>query len=559
MVKIDRTSFQHFKRIAPLFFKSELKWQAIGLLVLLISFSMSICGLNVLMSYVNQYFYTALSLRERDEFFLQLYYYIGAFALATPVVVFYRYTEERFGLLWRKWLSRYFLKRYFNTRNYYRINYLANVDNPDQRIVEDIRSFTGTSLSFLLIILNSTITFFAFIWVLWSISAYLVLSVIAYALFGSLITYLLGRPLIGLNFTQLKKDADYRYKLVNIRDNAESVAFIGDEEKEFTRTRQRLKYALENLLLIINWNRRLNFFTTGYNYLVPIIPTVIVAPLFLDGSIEWGVVTQAGSAFIQVLGALAIVVSNFGSLSAFAAVINRLGSFMEALDEAEIANTSNSKCIITKDSPNVIFENVSIVTPKHDQLLIKELSFELEKGGLLITGPSGSGKSSILRTIAGLWNMGQGSIYRPLLESAFFIPQRPYMVLGSFRNQLLYAVHKRGVSDRKIQNAIELAGLTNTVNRLGGLDVVLDWPGILSTGEQQRLAFARLILAQPKFTILDEATTAIDQQSEEKLYEIVREISPIFISVGYRSTLSKFHNSVLSLEMGGKWKIEKIS
>jgi vitamin B12/bleomycin/antimicrobial peptide transport system ATP-binding/permease protein len=558
MSKLDSTALQRFRKIAPLFFKSDLKWHAIGLLALLTAFSISICGLNVLMNFINGDFFTALSLRERDEFLKQLYLYLGAFFLATPVVVFYRYTEERLGLLWRKWLSRHLLQRYYAHRNYYRINYLGNIDNPDQRIVEDVRSFTSTSLSFLLIIFNSLIAFFAFIWVLWKISIYLVIAVIAYALFGSLITYFLGKPLIGLNFSQLKKDADYRYKLINIRDNAESIAFLGDEKKELTRTRQRLKVALENLRYIINWNMRLNFFTTGYNYLVPIIPVVIVAPLFLEGSIEWGDISRASSAFTQVLGALAIFVSNFGSISAFAAVVNRLGSFCEALDEAEAISKSSSKCITTKDGDLVSFNKVTILTPKHDQTLVKELSFELQKGGLLITGQSGSGKSSILRTIAGLWNMGHGEIIRPPLHNSLFIPQRPYMVLGTFRNQLLYGVHKNGLSDKHLLETLKSVGLEETNNRLGGLDVSLDWPSILSTGEQQKLSFARLLLARPTFAILDEATTALDQQSEDMLYHEIRQQCPLFISVGYHSTLKKYHDFSLSLELGGKWKFEKI-
>jgi len=557
MAKIDNTTLHRFKKIAPLFFKSELKWKAIGLVVLLVAFSLTMGGLNFLMNFINGHFITALSIRERDEFFRQLYNYLGAFALATPVVVFYRYTEERLGLLWRKWLSRNFLNNYFAHRAYYKINFSGNIDNPDQRIVEDVRFFVGNTLSFFLQILNSLISLFGFMWILWSISIYLVIAVIAYAFVGSCLTYFLGKPLIGLNFSQLKKDADYRYKLINVRDNAESIAFLGDEKKELTRTRQRLKIALDNLLQIINWSRNLNFFTTGYNYIVTVIPIVIVAPLYLDEKIEMGQVFQAAAAFNVVLAALAFVVANFGGLSALAAVVNRLGSFCEAIEEVEKDMDSPTKKIQAADGPTVKCDHLTILTPKRDQILIKDLSFELEKGGLLITGPSGSGKSSILRSIAGLWNTGEGSIVRPPLHSSMFVPQRPYMVLGSFRNQLMYAVPERGISDKKLMSVLELVGLNETIRRLGGFDSILDWPSILSTGEQQRLAFARLILAKPKFAILDEATTAMDHATEEHLYGLIREIAPLFISVGYRSALSKFHDTILSLELGGSWKIEQ--
>ena len=556
MAKLDRHKLSQLLKIILPFFQSEMKWRAFGMLLMLTVFSISISFINVRLSYIGRDFMTALSLRDSPEFFRQLYLYLIAFALATPVVVFFRYTEERLALLWRKWMSRRMLQRYFYKRSYYKINLYGNIDNPDQRIEEDVRSFTNTSLSFFLIIFNSMMNLFFFMGILWSISINLSFAVVIYALCGSIATYYLGRPLIGLNFTQLKKEADYRYKLVNIRDNAESIAFLRDEKIEYTRTRQRLKYALDNLLKIINWNRNLLFFTTGYNFLVGILPTIIVAPLYLDSKIEFGVVTQSGFAFAQVLGALSIIVLNFGSLSAYAATISRLGSFWDELDNVQSDEVKYKSFIKYEEGEQVQFKHVTIMTPLRDQSLVKSLSFELDEGGLLITGPSGSGKSSILRALGGLWSAGTGIIVRPELSQTMFLPQRPYMMLGSLRSQLLYGTHHHGVSDQQLIDILKKVGLSDTLRRIANLDAVMDWPNILSSGEQQRLGFARLLLSQPKLAILDEATTALDSGSEEHLYSMLGDVTKFHISVGYRSTLSGFHKKILTLEQYEKWKIE---
>ncbi len=554
--KFDRNTWQRFVRLAKPFLVSEQKYKAFALLFLLAAFSMSASGLNVLMSYVGRDFMTALSLKEKDEFIKHLYRYLGAFVGATLIVVFYRYTEERFGLMWRRWLSLKLVNQYFVSHAYYKINFFQGIDNPDQRIEEDIRSFTSQTLSFLLIIFNSVIALFAFMGILWSISSYLGIAAIGYATLGSIATYFLGKPLIGLNFAQLKKEADYRYKLINVRDNAESIAFFRGEQAERTRVRQRLKIALTNLRGIVDWSRNLNFFTTGYNYVVSILPTVVVAPLYLDGKIEFGVVTQAGMAFAHVLGALSIIVLNFGSLSAYAAVVRRLGSFADALDQC-IAERPPSKILKVSTSPHLVFEDLTIATPDGDRKIVRNLSLDTEGKWLLITGASGSGKSSVLRVIAGIWTSGSGVVLRPPLEESFFIPQRPYMPLGTFRSQLLYPVNRRGVTDTTLLKVLRDVRLETTLERVGGFDAMHDWPNMLSTGEQQRLAFARLVLARPKYVYLDESTTALDMKNESLLYALLEEFAVSVLSVGYRGTLASHHHTVLELSDHATWRVEK--
>lgn len=559
MIKFDRKTFERMWLITKPFFSSEVKWQARGLLILLAVFALSVNGINVLLSYVQRDFMNAFWLKEEHEFFRYLVLYLLAFACATPVSVLYRYTEERLALLWRMWLSRQILRKYFSHIAYYKITSYEGIDNPDQRIEEDIRSFTTTTLSLFLIMTNALLALVSFVGILWTISFNLIIAVVLYAFCGSMLTYWIGRRLISLNFAQLKKEANYRYKLVNVRDNAESIAFLRGDRKELTRARQRLKKALENFLSIINLNRNLNFFITAYNSLKPVIPIVVVAPLFFAAKIQLGEVTQSADAFNRVVDALSVLISHFATISSVTAVVTRLGSFSEALDTAvkEDVAPDHLPRIATIIKPAIAFEHVTIYTPKHDQLLIQDLSFKLDHAGLLITGASGSGKSSILRVIAGLWNAGDGTVTRPDLAETIFVPQRPYMVLGTLRNQLLYSLTRRGVSDRELKKVMELVGLEDTLRRVHGLDAFSDWSSLLSTGEQQRLAFARLLLARPKFAFLDEATTAIDADAEAELYQLLMETVTAFVSVGYRANLSRYHHTVLELDGGGKWRLEQ--
>lgn len=558
MSSFDSSSWRRLYKLIRPFFFGDLRWKARALVGLLIGLSVSIKGFDVVMSYIGRDFMTALSLREQSEFLHNLYLYLGAFCIAIPLIVFHRYTEERTALLWRRWLSQYIIDKYFANRAFYRMAWHKVIDNPDQRIEEDIRTFTSTSLSLFLIFLQSFIALVAFAKVLSSISWLLTATAIGYSIIGSIATYLLGRPLIHLNFEQLRLDADYRYKLIKVRDSAEAIALYRGEHKERTRVRQKLKLALRNMLRIINRYRTLNFFTTGYNYVLIVLPTVVVAPLYLDGQIEFGVVTQATVAFGYVLNALSIIVTNFGSLSSYAAVVKRLGTFAEVLEETSHTTHIADEHITEVDKKQIVFENVTVATPDNSRVLIKDLNYTINKGGLLVCGASGCGKTSLIRVLTGLWPAESGRIIRPPANKIIVVPQRPYLVIGTLRSQLLYGQSNKGITDKELLKILEEAELGTMFERVGGFEAQVDWGSTLSNGEQQRIGLARALLAKPSILILDEATTAIEESAEASFYTKIQQFAEIYISVGYRTTLSKFHHSILEIGANGMWKVEEV-
>ncbi len=543
-----------FKRLWKLIrgiFQSDLKWYAYGLVALLILFALTIAGINVMISYINRDLFNALALKDQTKFFEKLFLLLGSFLLATPVTVLYAYTEQRFGLMWRKWLSREILQKYFKESAFYRISWHEGIDNPDQRIEEDIRTLTTGLISLFIIIVNSMLTLIMFVSILWSITPNLLFAVVVYAFVGSILTFIIGRKLISLNFTQLKKEADYRYKLVNIRDNAEPIAFYQGAKKEYIRARQRLKESLNNFLKIINLNLQLGLFVNIYNYLKPVLPIIIVTPLYMRGEIEFGQITQSADAFVRVVEALSVIIQHFGTISTMAAVVTRLGTFTETLEAAAEETHCHFPRIHTRHAPYIEIKNLTMTTPNGEQTLIKDLSIAHREGGLLISGASGLGKTSLLRVIGGLWIFGEGEITRPEDKDCMFIPQRPYLTLGSLRNQLLYSNPSTAYTNEELREVLVKAGLHNLLRRIKSFDKTYEWSNLLSAGEQQQLAFARLLLRKPRFVFLDEATTSVDATTQNKLYELVMEHCTAWVSVGYKSSIGSYHHTLLEFSIDG--------
>lgn len=531
------------------------RWKPWAFLTVLLLLSLSVSGLNVIISYVGNFFTTALAEKNQDEFWRFLYVYASVFVVGTPIVVMYGYTRDRLGNYWRKWLTDQFLEKYLNQRAFYQIESEGKIDNPDQRITEDIKSFTITSLRFLLIILGSIIDVISFTGILFSISKSLSVFLLIYATIGTVITVVIGRRLIPLNFNQLRREADFRYGLVHVRDNAESIAFYQGEEQELNQVKNRFMQAFNNFNLLIGWQRNVNYFTKSYEYAVIILPSLILVPIYFAGTIKYGDITQANFAFGQVLGAFSIVVSEIEILSAFAAGINRLATFCEFLEYPKTRYHGDTQIDLTINSP-LALEHVTLQTPNYQKILVKDLSLTLTSSqGLLIMGQSGVGKSSLLRAIAGLWTSGTGRLVRPELSSMLFLPQRPYMILGTLRQQLLYPNTEREIHEAELHQVLQLVNLADLPERVNGFDAELDWANVLSLGEQQRLAFARLLINKPRYAILDEATSALDFKNEELLYQKLDETETTYISVGHRMSLLRYHEYVLELKGDQKWRL----
>ncbi|MBX6377511.1 MAG: ABC transporter ATP-binding protein/permease [Clostridia bacterium] len=555
--RLDRHLWRRFLAIAkPYWFSSERR-TALGLLLALLLLLAGVNALNVVINHVGGAFMTALSEKNVPAFYRMLWIYFSVFVVGTPVVVLYGYLEGKLALHWRRWLTQHFLEKYFRNRAYYRVNADAAIDNPDERLAVDVEGFTSSCLSFFLAALGSIITFASFITILWSISHLLTAGVVAYAAAGTIATVRLGRPLIGLNFNQLRREADFRYNLVHVRKNAESIAFYQGEEQEKAELLRRFREAVANFNALIGWQRNVNFLTTGYNYLVVLIPSLVIAPLYFAGKVEFGALARADMAFGQILSALALVVNQYGQLSNFAARIHRLADFDEALDRRDEPGPAGCPAIIHQLGARLVLEGVTVMTPDGRRVLVRDLSVAVEPGtGLLVMGPSGVGKSSLLRAIAGLWTAGSGRIVRPDLAEMVFLPQRPYMPLGSLRRSLCYP--GASAPDRELLAALARVRLADLPDRVGGLDAELNWSDVLSLGEQQRVAFARLLLRHPRYAILDEATSAVDADTEEALFGWLAETGTTFVSVGHRASLLKHHRLVVELTGDGSWRLRPV-
>lgn len=545
---------KRFWAIAKLYWLGNEKQSALGLLVLLGVLLLANTQVKVFLNTLQGEWISALSARDSFRFWQTVLIALGGIIIYGLLNSGYGYLREKIGIYWRRWLTYYFLNQYFSDRAFYELsNFNKEIDNPDQRISEDISSFCQQSIQFLVNLLEAILVVIAFSIVLWSISKNLVIALLIYSTLAYLITIgLYGIELTKLHLEQLKAEANFRFCLVRIRENAESIAFYNGIPQETNKIKLLFTKVFNNFQRLILWSEvYLNIFKQQFGYLPWLIPGAILGHQILAGEIEVGKLAEAAGAFGNVAFSVNLIMYQFDKFTKFAASINRLYVLDEYLKHPR-KEIANGRTIDIVKNSTLAIENLTLQTPNYQKTLFKNLSLSLQSGqGLLIMGESGCGKSSLLRALAGLWNSGTGVIFRPKLEEMLFLPQRPYMNLGTLRDQLIYPNAKVNLNDEELHQVLHRVNLSDLAERFGGFEVEKDWSDVLSLGEQQRLAFARILVTKPQYAILDEATSALDVNNEEHLYRLLLETGTSFISVGHRPTLKKYHHLIVTLSSSG--------
>ena len=558
--------------IARPYFHSEEKWSARLLLGVIILLNLSLVGMDVVLNFWNGAFYDSLQNKDWRAFVDLLFLYhrgsdgsfmpgFSAVAAIYIIVAVYRtYLNQWLQIRWRRWLTRGFIDQWLSDRAYYRISLTTSAaglgtDNPDQRIAEDLRSFVGDTLSLGLDLLSNIVSLISFVGILWSLSGsvhllgvtiggYMVWVALIYAIIGTWLTHLVGRPLATLSFRQQRFEADFRFSLVRLRENVEGIALYGGEEDEHAALLTRFSAVVMNWWAIMQRTKLLNALTSGYQQIAVVFPIIVAAPRYFGGQIPLGGLTRTASAFGQVQGAMSWFVGSYASLAAWSATVERLASFQRSIEAAR-AQAGSGIAVTESAGDSLDLHHLHITLP-NGKSLIEEDAYRFLRGeSVVISGRSGLGKSTLFRAIAGIWPFGEGKIVRPQ-GSYLFLPQRPYLPLGSLRHIVTYPAAADSMSDEVIAEALRKTGLGALVERLGEEH---DWSLLLSGGEQQRLAIARALLIRPDWLFLDEATSNLDPEAEAELYQLLKRELPgtTVISIAHNPGVAAFHDRKITL------------
>jgi putative ATP-binding cassette transporter len=565
MIERLRAFLRDFRTLAAPYWSSEERWSARGLLLLVVSLSLGQVYLLVLLNTWYQQFYDALQNLDQAAFgrLILRFAVLAAFYIATAV--YSLYLRQMLEIRWRRWLTDRWIGDWLADRAYYRMRLVeTGTDNPDQRIAEDLRLFVAASLELSLDLLSSLVTLGSFIGILWVVSgplpipgtslelpAYMVWAALLYALLGTWLTHAVGRPLARLNFLQQRYEADFRFGLVRLRETAEGVALYRGEADEAHRLSERFSHVLHNWWEIMRRRKKLGTLTAGYAQAATLFPFIVAAPRFFSKQIQLGGLMQISNAFGRVQDSLSWFVSAYVGLAEWKATVDRLILFRRALVEMRATAAAGGEIATTTCSnAGVALRGLTLALPDGTTLL-RGVDVKLERGEpVLITGASGSGKSTLFRALAGIWPFGGGCIERPPANTCLFLPQKPYIPIGTLRGAVSYPSREGCFPDEELQRRLRECRLEQLVDRL---DESQHWEQRLSPGEQQRLAFARALLHRPDWLFLDEASSALDAATEAELYALIERELPetTRVTIGHRAEIARFHDRRISFTAEG--------
>jgi len=565
MIERVRAFLRDFRTLAAPYWSSEERWSARGLLLVVVSLSLGQVYLLVLLNTWYQQFYDSLQKLDQAAFGRLILRFAVLAACYIAIAVYSLYLRQMLEIRWRRWLTDRWIGDWLADRAYYRMRLVeTRTDNPDQRIAEDLRLFVAASLELSLDLLSSLVTLGSFIGILWTVSgslpipgtalevpAYMVWAALLYSLVGTWLTHRVGRPLAGLNFMQQRYEADFRFGLVRLRETAEGVALYRGEAGEAHRLSERFSHVLRNWWEIMRRRKKLGTLTAGYAQAATLFPFIVAAPRFFSKQIQLGGLMQISNAFGRVQESLSWFVSAYVGLAEWKATVDRLITFRRAIVEMRATAAAGSEIAIeTRDDAGVELRGLTLSLPDGTALL-RGVDAKLERGEpVLITGPSGSGKSTLFRALAGIWPFGGGSIKRPSAATCLFLPQRPYIPIGTLRAAVSYPSREGRFPDEELRRRLRECRLEHLVDRL---DESMHWEQSLSPGEQQRLSFARALLHRPEWLFLDEACSALDAATEGELYELLeRELrATTRVSISHRAEIARFHDRRISFTADG--------
>lgn len=557
-------------RMMRSYWKSEEKWWARGMLGVIIFLSLGQVYMLVLLNQWYNDFYNAL---QNYDFSL-FWPLIGQFMLVAFVyiimAVYAVYLRQMLQIKWRTWMTRQYLRSWMAKQVYYKLQVLkSDMDNPDQRISEDIDAFINLTLTLFLGFLKQLTTLLAFVAVLWNLSGileipfgetvvsvpgYMVFMCLIYSIVGTWLAHKVGYKLIGLNYDQQRFEADFRFNMVRVRENSESIAFYRGEQPETDGFEDRFKMVINNFWGLMKRTKLLNFYINGYSQLAVIFPVLMAAPKYFAGEMQLGGFMQTLSAFGRVQDALSYFVDAYDSIAKYVAVIRRLSGFTQHMEEVDALESKFRR--MNNEADALALSDIEIDLPEGHKL-IEGLNLTVNPGEyLLVSGKSGAGKSTLLRALAELWPYGSGQIAMPDDWRVMFLPQRPYLPLGTLRQAIYYPQSVPENDETDIAALLDEFGLSTLRDKLDEVD---DWSRILSLGEQQRIAFIRILLFKPQLAFLDESTSAMDEELEARSYDKLKEVLPdmAVVSVGHRSSILQRHNVILRLIGNGAWMIER--